>query len=78
MGWIAGPIALIVFSLVTLFTSYLLADCYRAADGTRNYIYKDAVKNYLGKKNPLAWFYILICPNNNQLMQEESNISFAE
>ncbi|KAG6417452.1 hypothetical protein SASPL_119612 [Salvia splendens] len=48
MGWIAGPIALIVFSLVTLFTSYLLADCYRAADGTRNYIYKDAVKNYLG------------------------------
>ncbi|KAL1557874.1 amino acid permease 6-like [Salvia divinorum] len=48
MGWIAGPIALVAFSLVTLFTSYLLADCYRAADGTRNYIYKDAGKNYLG------------------------------
>ncbi|XP_057802597.1 amino acid permease 6-like [Salvia miltiorrhiza] len=48
MGWIAGPTALLVFSLITLFTSTLLADCYRAADGTRNYVYRDAVKAYLG------------------------------
>ncbi|XP_047938203.1 amino acid permease 6-like isoform X1 [Salvia hispanica] len=48
MGWIAGPTALLAFSVITMFTSTLLADCYRAADGTRNYVYKDAVKSYLG------------------------------
>lgn len=49
MGWIAGPTALFAFSLITLLTSNLLADCYRAPDGTRNYVYKDAVDSYLGQ-----------------------------
>lgn len=78
MGWIAGPTALLAFSVITMFTSTLLADCYRAADGTRNYVYKDAVKSYLGKikiqcTQTHASFHILI----NKLMQEASNISFA-
>ncbi|CAA3024515.1 amino acid permease 6-like [Olea europaea subsp. europaea] len=48
LGWIAGPISLVGFSLMTWFTSILLADCYRNADGTRNYTYMDVVKSNLG------------------------------
>lgn len=51
LGWIAGPIALTAFSLITLFTSTLLADCYRAPDpvtGKRNYTYMDVVRSHLG------------------------------
>ncbi|KAJ3692068.1 hypothetical protein LUZ60_012418 [Juncus effusus] len=52
LGWIAGPITLILFSLVTFYTSSLLANCYRSGDertGKRNYTYMDAVKSNLGK-----------------------------
>ncbi|KAK3193119.1 hypothetical protein Dsin_024429 [Dipteronia sinensis] len=49
LGWIAGPIALIAFSIITWFTSALLADSYRSPfNGTRNYTYREAVKNNLG------------------------------
>ncbi|TXG64048.1 hypothetical protein EZV62_011042 [Acer yangbiense] len=49
LGWIAGPIALIAFSIITWFTSTLLADSYRSPfNGTRNYTYREAVKNNLG------------------------------
>ncbi|CAL1360952.1 unnamed protein product [Linum trigynum] len=51
LGWVAGPAALIVFSLITLFTSTLLADAYRHPDpvtGQRNYTYMDAVRAHLG------------------------------
>lgn len=48
LGWIAGLIAILAFSLITWFTSILLADCYRSSNGTRNYVYKDAVKSHLG------------------------------
>ncbi|PIN19769.1 Amino acid transporter [Handroanthus impetiginosus] len=48
LGWIAGPITLSAFSIVTYFTSVLLADGYRSIDGTRNYSYKDVVMSYLG------------------------------
>eukprot|EP00253_Pinus_taeda_P036270 PITA_36270 len=47
LGWIAGPIAMLVFSFVTYYTSCLLADCYRSPDpvtGKRNYTYIHAVK----------------------------------
>ena len=50
LGWIAGPVTLILFSIVTFFTSSLLADCYRTLDpvhGKRNYTYMDAVKSNL-------------------------------
>ncbi|CAL0306681.1 unnamed protein product [Lupinus luteus] len=51
LGWIAGPIVMIVFSMVTLYTSSILAECYRAGDpntGKRNYTYMDAVASILG------------------------------
>ncbi|TMX04971.1 hypothetical protein EJD97_003756 [Solanum chilense] len=48
LGWIAGPVALIAFSAITWFASILLADCYRAPDGSRSYTYMDAVRAHLG------------------------------
>ncbi|CAN1284838.1 Amino acid permease 1, partial [Linum perenne] len=51
LGWIAGPVALVVFALITLYTAALLCDCYRFPGpklGSRNYSYTDAVKSHLG------------------------------
>uniref|UniRef100_A0A2P2J1V1 Amino acid permease 6 n=1 Tax=Rhizophora mucronata TaxID=61149 RepID=A0A2P2J1V1_RHIMU len=51
LGWVVGPSVLMVFSLITFFTSTLLADCYRSPDpatGKRNYTYMDAVRANLG------------------------------
>ncbi|XP_024535599.1 amino acid permease 4 isoform X1 [Selaginella moellendorffii] len=52
IGWIAGPVVLLIFAAITFFTSLLLTDCYRSPDpvtGKRNYRYKDAVKANLGE-----------------------------
>ncbi|XP_024392330.1 amino acid permease 3 isoform X1 [Physcomitrium patens] len=57
MGWIAGPIVLLAFAWCTYYTSRLLADCYRSPDpihGKRNYIYMDAIKANLGRKQQLV------------------------
>ncbi|XP_042454391.1 amino acid permease 8-like [Zingiber officinale] len=51
LGWAAGSVSLVLFSVITLYTSSLLADCYRTGDpcnGTRNYTYMAAVKSNLG------------------------------
>ncbi|XP_074564833.1 amino acid permease 4-like [Curcuma longa] len=51
LGWVAGPVVMLLFSFVTYYTSLLLADCYRTGDpitGKRNYSYMDAVHAYLG------------------------------
>lgn len=51
MGWIAGPGVMIFFSVVALYTSSILAECYRCGDshfGKRNYTFMDAVQNILG------------------------------
>ncbi|XP_043712299.1 amino acid permease 4-like [Telopea speciosissima] len=51
LGWVAGPIVMVLFALVTLYTSNLLSQCYRCGDpatGKRNYTYMDAVKANLG------------------------------
>lgn len=53
LGWVAGPIVMLLFAIVNLYTSNLLALCYRTGDpitGQRNYTYMDAVKANLGKK----------------------------
>ncbi|CAK9223813.1 unnamed protein product [Sphagnum troendelagicum] len=53
MGWVVGPIVLLLFALVTYYTALLLTDCYRSPDpvsGKRNYTYMDAVKANLGPK----------------------------
>ncbi|PNX90228.1 amino acid permease 6-like protein [Trifolium pratense] len=50
LGWIGGTIALILFSLITLLTSILMADCYRYPDpihGARNPTYMKMVKTIL-------------------------------
>uniref|UniRef100_A0A0V0H2R0 Putative ovule protein n=1 Tax=Solanum chacoense TaxID=4108 RepID=A0A0V0H2R0_SOLCH len=55
LGWIAGPIVMLLFSFVTYYTSSLLSDCYRSGDplsGKRNYTYMDAVQANLGMSNP--------------------------
>ncbi|CAI0603470.1 unnamed protein product [Linum tenue] len=52
LGWIAGPITMLCFALVTYCTSTLLSYCYRSGDpvlGTRSYSYMDAVGSSLGK-----------------------------
>ncbi|XP_068474679.1 amino acid permease 3-like [Phaseolus vulgaris] len=51
LGWIMGIFSILVFAIVNLFTSCLLADCYRSPDpvtGKRNHVYMDAVRNILG------------------------------
>ncbi|CAA7021777.1 unnamed protein product [Microthlaspi erraticum] len=51
LGWVAGPAVLMAFSLITYFTSTMLADCYRFPDpvtGKRNYTYMEVVRSYLG------------------------------
>ncbi|KAK2632316.1 hypothetical protein EUGRSUZ_L01718 [Eucalyptus grandis] len=51
LGWIAGPAVMLLFALVTYYTSTLLAACYRSGDpinGGRNYTYTDAVSANLG------------------------------
>ncbi|XP_027332215.1 amino acid permease 1-like [Abrus precatorius] len=51
LGWIIGISTLLLFACVTLYTSNLLADCYRSPDpvtGKRNTTYMDAVKTNLG------------------------------
>ncbi|XP_052159980.1 amino acid permease 8-like [Oryza glaberrima] len=58
LGWVAGPATLVVFAVITYYTSVLLADCYRAGgdqvSGKRNYTYMDAVESYLGGRQ--VWF----------------------
>nr|KYP38409.1 Amino acid permease 2 [Cajanus cajan] len=54
LGWIAGPAVMFLFSLVTFYTSSLLAQCYRTGEtnsGKRNYTYMDAVRSILGGAN---------------------------
>ncbi|KAH0989463.1 hypothetical protein GBA52_000946 [Prunus armeniaca] len=49
LGWIAGPIVMVLFSFITYYTSTLLAACYRdPVTGKRNYTYSDAVRSNLG------------------------------
>lgn len=53
LGWVAGPLILAAFSGVTLYTSTLLADCYRyptPAMGKRNHTYMGVVRAYLGPR----------------------------
>ncbi|VFQ75179.1 unnamed protein product [Cuscuta campestris] len=51
LGWVVGPSVLVAFSVITYFTSTLLADCYRSPGpdhGRRNYTYTDVVRSHLG------------------------------
>ncbi|XP_058773906.1 amino acid permease 6-like [Vicia villosa] len=51
LGWIGGAVALILFPLITLFTSIILTNCYRYPDpvhGSRNPTYMKMAKRILG------------------------------
>ncbi|OAE28859.1 hypothetical protein AXG93_684s1380 [Marchantia polymorpha subsp. ruderalis] len=66
LGWVAGVIMLVFFALATLYTSALLADCYRdPVTGKRSYTYMDAVNCHLGKKQvylcAIAQYLNLLC-----------------
>ena len=57
LGWVAGPVTLLLFAIITYYTSVLLGDCYRSEDavtGKRNYTYMEAVGSLLGKGQ--VWF----------------------
>ncbi|CAM8986869.1 unnamed protein product [Rhodiola kirilowii] len=55
LGWIAGPISMLLFAAVTIVSAFLLCDFYRSPDpefGTiRNRSYLDAVRSNLGNLN---------------------------
>lgn len=55
LGSLPGSVALLVFSVITLYTSILLTDCYRSPEGTRNYSYMDAVRTHLGMCICVKW-----------------------
>ncbi|KAL1194580.1 Amino acid permease 5 [Cardamine amara subsp. amara] len=51
IGWVGGPITMLLFSFVTYYTATLLCSCYRSGDsvtGKRNYTYMDAIHANLG------------------------------
>nr|ABR17142.1 unknown [Picea sitchensis] len=54
LGWIAGPVAMIMFALVSWYSALLLVDCYRSPDPIsgpiRNCRYRDAVQVNLGER----------------------------
>lgn len=53
LGWAVGPVVMLLFAVINLYTSSLLTQCYRTDDsvtGSRNYTYPDAVKSILGNK----------------------------
>ncbi|VAI77433.1 unnamed protein product [Triticum turgidum subsp. durum] len=63
LGWVAGPLTLVLFAIITFYTCGLLADCYRVGDpvtGKRNYTYTEAVQAYLGTCSPQARPFLLI------------------
>mgnify|MGYP000417973871 FL=1 len=73
LGWVIGPSALLLFALITFYTSLLLADCYRCGTN-RNYTYMDAVRSYLGG-------YLYHFPSMVHLHAQTSthyNISFSK
>ncbi|MBA0752101.1 hypothetical protein Gogos_000970 [Gossypium gossypioides] len=55
LGWIAGPISVLVFAAITLVSTYILCDCYMYPHPhygpNRLRSYMDAVLFYLGEKN---------------------------
>ncbi|XP_034684532.1 amino acid permease 1-like [Vitis riparia] len=54
IGWV-GVLVLIIFGIITFYTSNLLAECYRCpVTGKRNYTYMQAVKANLGGKMYMA------------------------
>ncbi|KAH1213258.1 Amino acid permease 8 [Glycine max] len=61
LGWIIGIALMLLFAIVNLYTSNLLADCYRSPDpitGKRNYAYMEAVRSNLGGKMHMVCAFV--------------------
>ncbi|CAN4102558.1 unnamed protein product [Withania somnifera] len=62
LGWIAGPLTMLLFACVTLTSAFLLCNCYKSPDPEtgpdRNGCYLDAVQKFLRENFKLrnAWF----------------------
>ncbi|KAJ4753184.1 Amino acid permease 2 [Rhynchospora pubera] len=54
LGWIAAPICMLSFAIVTYISAFLLSECYRTSTGERNRSYMEAVRFYLGTRR--TWF----------------------
>eukprot|EP00261_Vitis_vinifera_P018269 XP_010648286.1 PREDICTED: amino acid permease 8 isoform X2 [Vitis vinifera] len=55
LGWVVGVATLLIFACITLYTSNLLAECYRSpGTGKRNYTYMNVVKANLGGRMNIA------------------------
>lgn len=68
LGWIAGPLAIILFAVVTLFATTILCDCYKSPDSllgpTINHTLLEAAGFYLGKLLFILYllpFYYFLC-----------------
>ncbi|CAN0879655.1 Amino acid permease 1 [Linum grandiflorum] len=49
LGWVVGPLVLVIFAIIGWYTSTLLVDAYRSpGSGNRNPTYMDAVRSSLG------------------------------
>lgn len=60
LGWIAGPFLMLFFAAITLFTSFLISDCYTSPDHEHGSIriksYTEAVQFHLGNVQILRQF----------------------
>lgn len=68
LGWIAGPAVMLLFSIITFYTSCLLTDCYRTGDpvsGKRNYTYTQAVGSLLGNFSSFLLIYSMFANKTN-------------
>lgn len=56
LGWVAGPVCLLIFSFITQYTSQLLADC-GVIRGVRQRTYTDVVEATFGRRDYviIAW-----------------------
>ncbi|GER45939.1 amino acid transporter [Striga asiatica] len=64
LGWVAGPIVIVIFAAITQVSTLLVCDCYRSPDPengpTRNRSFMQAVKFYLGKtKQRICAIFVL-------------------
>ncbi|KAH0437047.1 hypothetical protein IEQ34_026310 [Dendrobium chrysotoxum] len=61
LGWIGGPIVVILLSMVILYTSFLLVNCCGTGDaitGRRNYTYSDAIHSNLAAVMSFIYSFI--------------------
>lgn len=53
LGWIAGPLTMLLFACVSLISAFLICNCYKSPDPEtgpdRNGSYLDAVQKILGE-----------------------------